>query len=444
MRTRVRLLLAFVVVYAVLAVATGAAVLGIMTASLRATAEARVAQVLAEGGFSLSPSVLARMQTLTGYTMMAVASTEAVPTDWLAISQGDTVLAVDYRTVEHQRLVRAVVGGTAVALVVGVLVFALVAWALARQFATPLERLARAARGIGSGDLEQTVEVGGSGEVRALGLDLEQMRRRLCALVEQRQQAERLATVGLFTATIAHEVRNPLSAVRLTIQLLRRRQEQPQAAGGHRPRNNETPGEAGSGTASGPAAGGTSRWDIDPHLALVEEELERLDLIVDELLAFSKGIQVVPERVELRTVVAHVLRLLQRQAEHAGVTLNRDGDAEVRADPARLRQLLLNLVLNAIQAQHGGGEVIVHIRRDGLSVEDHGPGVSADLAPHLFTPFASGRVQGTGLGLHLAQAIAEAHGAHLQYERREGRTFFHLLGLRCEPAAENAEKRKGL
>jgi len=420
MRTRVRLLLAFVVVYAVLAVATGAAVLGIMTASLRATAEARVAQVLAEGGFSLSPSVLARMQTLTGYTMRAVASAEAVPVDWLSISQGDTVLAVDYRTVEHQRLVGAVVGGTAVALVVGVLVFALVAWALARQFATPLERLARAARGIGSGDLEQAVVVGGSGEVRALGLDLEQMRLRLCALVEQRQQAERLATVGLFTATIAHEVRNPLSAVRLTIQLLRRRQEQPQAAGG------------------------TSRGDIDPHLALVEEELERLDLIVDELLAFSKGIQVAPERIDLHTVVAHVLRLLQRQAEHAGVTLRIDGEAEVRADPARLRQLLLNLVLNAIQAQHGGGEVVVHLRSDGLSVEDRGPGVAEDLVPHLFTPFASGRVQGTGLGLHLAQAIAAAHGAHLRYERREGCTFFHLHGLGCEPAAEHAPKRKGL
>lgn len=393
MRTRVRLLLAFVVVYAVLAVATGAAVVAIMEVSLRATASARVAQVLSEGGFSLSPSVLARMQTLTGYRIELSESASEVPDGWLRIDHGDAVLAVDHRTAEHRQLVRTVLGGTALALIVGVVVFAAVAWALARQFATPLERLARAARVIGDGNLDAAVPVGGSGEVRALGTDLEQMRARLRELDRQRRQAERLATLGLFTATIAHEVRNPLSAVRLTVQLLRR------------------------------------KIGDDPGIAIVEDELERLDLIIDELLAFSKGVTVRPETIALRPLAEHVVRLLQRQAEHAGVDLVIEGDANIHADPARLRQLLLNLILNAIQAQHGGGHVAIQLRKDGLTVEDHGPGVDPALVATLFEPFVSGRPQGTGLGLHLAQAIAVAHGGRLRYERTEGVTRVHLEGL---------------
>lgn len=392
-RTRVRLLLAFVIVYTVLAVATGAAVVAIMEASLRATAAARVTQVVEAGGFSLSPSVLERMQTLTGYRLALVTSDTDAPEDWLRIAHGDAVLAVDHRTAEHRALVRTVLIGTALALVVGVIVFAGVAWALARQFATPLERLAQAARRIGDGDLQAAVPIGGSGEVRALAADLDQMRLRLDDLDRQRRQAERLATLGLFTATIAHEVRNPLSAVRLTVQLLRR------------------------------------KIGDDPGIAIVEDELERLDLIIDELLAFSKGVTVRPETVALRPLAEHVVRLLQRQAEHAGVDLVVVGEADVHADPARLRQLLLNLVLNAIQVQHGDGHVAIHLCNDGLTVEDHGPGVDPALVATLFEPFVSGRPQGTGLGLHLAQAIAVAHGGRLRYERVDGRTRVHLEGL---------------
>jgi signal transduction histidine kinase len=394
MRTRVRLLVAFVAVYAVLAVATGATVLLVMESSLSAAAEVRVTRVLAAGGFSLSPEVVARMETLTGYRIQPLAAEDALPEGWLRVDHQGTVLAVDYRSEEYHRLTRAVIGGTAVALVLGVLLFAAVAWALARQFAVPLERLAVAARTIGRGNLDVAVVSSGTAEVRALGEDLEQMRVRLAALDRANRQAERLATLGLFTATIAHEVRNPLSAVRLTVQLLRRRH-----------------GE-------------------DPGLALVEEELERLDLIIDELLAFSKGVTVERQVTDLRPVAEHIAHLLRRQAEHAGVTVQVEGECTLNVDPARLRQLLLNLTLNAIQAQHGDeGTVIIRLRSDGLEVEDHGPGVPAELVPHLFEPFTTGRKEGTGLGLHLASAVANAHGAQLRYLRSDHRTCFRVEGL---------------
>jgi signal transduction histidine kinase len=172
------------------------------------------------------------------------------------------------------------------------------------------------------------------------------------------------------------------------------------------------------------------RLPQEGSLPLIVDELERLDLIVDELLAFSKGMSARRERCDLRVTVDTVVRLLGRQAEHAQVALAVEGAATVSADPARIRQLVMNLLLNAIQAQHGGGAVRIVILADGFAVEDEGPGVDPALVPQLFEAFASGRREGTGLGLHLAKAIADAHGATLRHEPRQPRgARFVLAGL---------------
>jgi signal transduction histidine kinase len=307
------------------------------------------------------------------------------------------VIEVDYRTDEYVRSERQVLVGTLMLVAGGSLAFSVVALLLSAQVARPLERLAVAARTIGGGDLEAAVPETGAGEVASLARELEQMRRRLHQLDRQHREAERLRTLGTFTATIAHEVRNPLSAVRIAVQML------------------------------------AKRHPTEPGLPLVIDELERLDLIVDELLGFSKGMSVRHERCALRAVADGVVRLLARQAEHAGVTVRVEGEGTVSADPARLRQLLMNLLLNAIQAQHGGGSVRIVIGRDGFAVEDDGPGVAPDLVSHLFEAFASGRADGTGLGLHLAKSIADAHGGRLVFEPRQPKgARFTLSGLQTE------------
>ena len=166
------------------------------------------------------------------------------------------------------------------------------------------------------------------------------------------------------------------------------------------------------------------------------EELERLDLIVDELLAFSKGMQVTPQRCDLREVAEDVARLLRRQAEHAGAEITITGTSTVSADPARMRQLLMNLLLNAMQAvqiiktENYHGRVIIALQVDGLRVSDNGPGVEPTLASRLFEPFTTNRTAGTGLGLHLAKSIAEAHGAVLRLDsaHQPGASFV-LSGL---------------
>jgi signal transduction histidine kinase len=402
MRTRTRLVLGFVGVHLILSVALGWTAWRWLDGSMRAQAEysARsVGQVLAQGHFPLTPEVIAKMRTLTGYQFRVLdARTEPLP-GTVQVAEAGKVIEIDYRTATYLRWSHAVLLGTLALILAGAAVFGAVAAWLAGQFAQPLERLAGAARIIGSGDLDAAVPEAGSGEIRQLARELEHMRQRLRDLDRQHRQAERLASIGTFTATIAHEVRNPLSAVRLTVQLLAR------------------------------------KLGDDPSLALIMDELERLDLIVDELLGFSKGMTATCESCDLRPVAEGVIRLLRRQADHAGVTVMVEGAATVRADPARLRQLLMNLLLNAIQAQHvraagaGGGAVRVVIAADGFSVSDDGPGVDPALVPRLFEPFASGRPDGTGLGLHLARAIAEAHGAKLAYAPQAKGARFVLSGL---------------
>jgi signal transduction histidine kinase len=338
-----------------------------------------IARVLAQGGFSPNRDILQRMMDLAGTSFRVVGGDEPARPGSVRVKVDPITIEVDPPEDGWSRVSAASLVTALVFLAGGAAIFAMSAWWTARTVTRPIERLAAAARNIGAGHIDQAVPLTGSGEVAALAHDLEYMRQRLADLEEAARRQERLAVLGTFAATIAHEVRNPLSAIRLTVQTQRRQ-----------------------GAA--------------PGLAMIEDEIERLDLVVDELLGFVRGMQVQPVVSDLHRVVDETLRLLSRQAQHAGVLVERQGEASAVVDPQRLRQLLLNLVLNAIQAQPEGGRVVVEVRRDGLAVRDAGPGVDTALIPRLFESFVSGRPHGTGLGLHLASAIAQAHGATLRYE----------------------------
>jgi len=350
-----------------------------------------VGRVLARGGFSTDERVLSRMRELTGHDFRLLSHAAAPRPGAVVVAEDGVTVEVDYRTPRFLAARRIVLLATLAVALLGTVAFAAVAWLLARHFARPIEQLSDAARILG-GDLSQIVPQVGAGEVARLAVELEAMRARLVAAVATARRGERLATLGTFAATVAHEVRNPLTAVSLTVQAMRR--EQPD----------------------------------DADLARIADELERLDLIVDEVLSFARGMQCALIDSGLRPLADDVARLLARQAEHAGVRLEVTGTGNGRVDPRRLRQLLLNLVLNAIQACTGGrgSHVLIRVSNHVLAIEDDGPGVSPEVLPRLFEPFASDRPEGTGLGLHLAKSIADGHGATLRHERRDHHTRFIL------------------
>ncbi len=394
MRTRSRLLLAFVAMHALLILAGATVAWWWIDASWRTQAESRAEAIGRLASFATTRQVRERMEALSGYRIVPIADPEAaVPADAIRISDAvGRSYDVFYRNEAYHAGRQGVLWAAGLFAAAGSLLALPLAWILASLASRPVERLARAARGLGE-DIGRPIVGEGAGELRILAAALEQARCRLVELDRQHRQDERLATLGTFTAVIAHEIRNPLSAVALTIDLLAR---EPNA---------------------------------DPALGSLRPELRRLDLIVDELLAYSRGITAQIEACALHEQVAEVLELLARQAQHAGVVLRQSGEAGVQADPKRIRQLLLNLVLNAIQAQHGGGEVRVVVRTDGLVVEDDGPGLPAGLAETVFDPFVSTRPEGTGLGLHIAREIARAHGATLRCDSNSGGARFILAGL---------------
>ncbi|MFW5859239.1 MAG: sensor histidine kinase [Planctomycetota bacterium] len=401
MRTRSRLLASYLGLFLVFALVAGTTAWffldGLLERRARDSAE-RVAAVLVEGGFSLNERNLRLMKQLTGFEFRLVDAGLAHPAGQVVapIARGAHAgreIVIDYRNQAHAQVARSVLLAALVFTGAGIAAFAAASWWIARRLARPLERLGHDAQRIGEGELERAVTPVGGGEIRDLALNLESMRARLSELDRANRMAERLATLGTFTATIAHEVRNPLSAVRLTVQMLAR----------------QLPDEQ--------------------RLPMILDELQRLDLIVDELLAYSRGMNVEPVACDLAAIAADVCRLLRRQAEHAGVVLEIDGAARAQADPARMRQLLINLILNAIQVQHGGGRVAIAVRADGFAVRDEGPGIAPERQGQLFDAFAGERRGGSGLGLHLSKAIADAHGAQLRYEDARPGARFVLAGL---------------
>jgi signal transduction histidine kinase len=204
---------------------------------------------------------------------------------------------------------------------------------------------------------------------------------------------ENLAAMGRMTAGIAHEIRNPLGIIR--------------GAGQHLQR---VLGEAG----------------IEDEVAdFIPEEVDRLDRILTGYLAFGRDADAEDEVFPLAAAVRRGVRTVEGELRADGIEVDvlAEADGDVRGDPRRLQQVLLNLLLNARDAMPGGGAVTVTIRRDGgslaVAVADEGGGLDAS-AEQCFEPFWTSKEKGGGLGLSLSRRIVEGMGGALDLRNRTG------------------------
>jgi two-component system sensor histidine kinase HydH len=217
------------------------------------------------------------------------------------------------------------------------------------------------------------------------------------ALEAEMARGERLATVGNLAAAVAHEIRNPLSAVSMGLQRLRAEFE--------------------------PAEREEYRRMVD----LVQGEVHRLNGIVEEFLSLARPIRLSPGPVPVADLVGEVGQLIEPQARAAGIVVEQEIPAlvgEVAADRDRLKQVLLNLVLNAIEAMPAGGRLTLGATISGpaliLTVADTGSGIAPELLPRVFEPYVTTKTRGLGLGLAIARRIVEAHGGRIEVESRAG------------------------
>lgn len=269
---------------------------------------------------------------------------------------------------------------------------------LGERLARPLAELAALARRVAAGEEgERAPETRGPAEARDLAAGLNAMLDARRRAEEERVARERLAVLGEFAAGVAHEIRNPLSSMRMTLQLL--------------------------------AEGRTGKEAEDIQVLL--DEVRRLEGSVEDLLVYAGSPRMERGPVDLAATARDAVRLLHRQAEHLGVALQVEeapGTPPAAGDAVRLRTCVLNLVLNALQASPRGAAVRVRSAAGGrgvvLEVADSGPGVAPDVGDRIFEPFFSGRPGGTGLGLAVTRRIVEAHGGALAFVSGPAGTVF--------------------
>jgi PAS domain S-box-containing protein len=228
-------------------------------------------------------------------------------------------------------------------------------------------------------------------------------------LEEQARRADRLRSLGELSAAIAHEVRNPLQGISLTLSNL----EEHIASGG------------------------------EPYVRVIFEEMERLNAIVGGILSFARPAPPMPADFELTALCARALELGAERAAQQHVRLQLTplpADDRCEADEGQVLQVVLNFILNAVDASPPGGSVVLSavpvLAAAGedpvawrIAVHDDGPGMPAEVRSKLFDPFFTTKSGGTGMGLAISQKIAEEHHGTISVDTGEGQGTTFTLEL---------------
>jgi signal transduction histidine kinase len=271
-----------------------------------------------------------------------------------------------------------------------------------------------------------------AGELRAKREEARIAYERLAASFERTKEAERLAAMGQLSASLAHEIRNPLASLKGSIPIL--------------------------------TEGIPEDDSRQEFVNIVEKEIQRLEGLTGQFLNYAKPPSPAWAKDDLDAVVQGVVRLVEKQAQRHQVMIEMHLDGKLpltRMDSSRMRQVVLNLALNAIEAMSEGGVLRFTTRLQTprkssarrrksskrstgesflvLVVEDAGPGIAPELRAHLFEPFVSTKEKGTGLGLAVVYQCVKLHGGTIDVgESAEGGARFTIrLPLRSqEPSPE--------
>lgn len=204
------------------------------------------------------------------------------------------------------------------------------------------------------------------------------------------ERMKRLAEIGQFTASIAHEIRNPLTGIKSAAQMIAQSPEH-----------------------------------ATEFAKMIEAETTKLNRLCDEFLSFAKPLQIHTKPCRVGELVSKVCAMHHEEfdGKHVGLELDiQDEGHELELDGPRIEQVVRNLVLNALQASTPGNTVRVAVSQVGtLSVEDEGCGMDGETIARLFTPFYTTKAQGTGLGLSTCRKITDAHGAQLRVHSEVGK-----------------------
>ena len=273
---------------------------------------------------------------------------------------------------------------------------ALTSHLIGRNLTNPIKVLVDSTARVATGNLDEQCELKTHDEIGDLAAAFNQMTRDLKQSSDQLIQAERLATAGKMSASFAHEIRNPLSSMRMLAQMLMQKPEM-------------------------------SEEQHQQSLRYILEEIERIDTIVKGLMDFARPAALALTQQPLTPVLQAVLALMAANLAHHKIQLVLDllpETPEIQFDSDKLKQAFMNVVLNAMEAMPQGGVLKVSTTIDedrvGIKVVDSGVGISAEDLARLFEPFFTKKTRGTGLGLANVKRIFEEHGGSVEVESTLG------------------------
>lgn len=318
----------------------------------------------------------------------------------------------------RQQFQRGLMISAVVSLLVAILVGAVLGSVVARRITEPVEELAQAAAKVADGDWQQRVTVRSSDEIGQLGQSFNRMTGDLVSQRDRLVQAERVAAWRELARRLAHELKNPLFPLQLTIETMEKARQM---------NSPDLPEIVRDGTRT------------------LHEEFMQLKNVIGRFSDFSKMPAPELQNVDVNALMHAAVQLqqpvLQTKKIHGSIELD-PAPLFASADPVLLRRAVDNLVLNAIDAMPNGGTIYVRTSRMGdravIEVSDTGSGLTPEECERLFTPYYTTKQHGTGLGLAIVQSIVSDHGGQISVrsEKGSGTTFRMEFPLASARAAQ--------
>ncbi len=273
---------------------------------------------------------------------------------------------------------------------------------LSMRYTEPIHGVVNAAKKVAAGDFNQSLPVDRKDEIGELTTSFNFMMQRLREnkrLEERLREAEHLSAIGQLSRTIAHEIRNPLNFISLSIDHLREK---------YQPSNTE------------------EAKNFDTLVSSIKEEIRRLNRLVTDFLDYGKPLKLNKQSVSASSILNEVVEIIRAKAESEGVAIieKRDFAPVLTLDPELMKTCILNIVMNSFQAMPDGGTLSISTeKKDGnlmLSISDTGKGVPKENLSKVFEPFFTTKDNGLGLGLATTKRIIEEHGGKIVLQSDSG------------------------
>jgi signal transduction histidine kinase len=221
--------------------------------------------------------------------------------------------------------------------------------------------------------------------------------------MEIAHQNEKLKAVATLARGLAHEIRNPLTTLKVYSEYVAQKKDDPEF--------------------------------IRQYEKIVPAEIDRINNLISDLLAFAKPSTPQMQAVNPSEIIKNLLILLEQKFKSSRITINTEleNNVHLQADPNQLKQVLLNLILNAIDAMPNGGKLTIQTTKDNnyytISISDTGCGIDPKDLPHIFDPFFTKKEKGTGLGLSITQGIIERHHGKIMTKSKPGQGTEFIIQL---------------